>query len=877
MAKQYPLRFMKKIVLIVMVFGMKSYTQNITFPDANLKTALLNATPTNYTAYNSNGPTVVDINNDGEIQLSEAQVITGLNVSSNNITDFTGIENFTNLISFSSYGNPIAVLELNGFSALTNINISQSFGSKTSFVFNNLPSVTHISLVNSNITSIQLENLNSLTNVAAWSNSNLSTLHLISLPSLAYVWANDCNISNFSITNSPLLVELNLNDNNLFSIGIANFPNLEKLYLQGNSLTSIVGFTDLGFLKELNVQNNLITNIQFPAMPSLRFLICGSNGFSSIDLSNFPQLRGLAVNNNQLTNINLSNNLQLQQLNISFNSISSADFSMLANLTTFGCTSNLFTEIDLSGSPLLNGLSFADNPNLTHVNLKSGTISTIGYNSSGYNNLGNLQYICVDEGDTFNYNTSALPNLVVTSYCSFSPGGDYNTIQGIARFDATSDGCDASDYQMQHFKVMIDDGIETASTFSNSNGYKFYTEAGNFDLTPQIENASFFNFSPATFSVNFPDDNNNVYNQDFCITPNGIHQDLEIVLAPTVPARPGFSATYQITYHNKGNTILPSDNIGVSLAFDSNKMAFVSASETVTASTIGSLNFGYMTLHPFESRTILVTFLVNEPTAANPVNIGDVLTFVAQISPNTNDENANDNSFIFNQTVVGSYDPNDITCLEGNSVSTAEIGSYLHYIVNFENTGNYLAENVVVKIDMDSNKYDLNTLQLLSTSHNDYTRIKGERVEFIFENINLAALGGNPPVGGHGNVLFKIKSKDNLVSGDSVSKRANIYFDYNFPITTNNAVTTFNSLNNTVVRFDESILIYPNPTNGNININSKYNINTIELYDIQGRVLETTLESATTTTLDISNRENGIYFLKINTENGSKVEKIVKE
>jgi hypothetical protein len=29
--------------------------------------------------------------------------------------------------------------------------------------------------------------------------------------------------------------------------------------------------------------------------------------------------------------------------------------------------------------------------------------------------------------------------------------------------------------------------------------------------------------------------------------------------------------------------------------------------------------------------------------------------------------------------------------------------------------------------------------------------------------------------------------------------------------------------------------------------------------------------------LDISEKQNGIYFLKINTDNGSKVEKIVKE
>jgi Secretion system C-terminal sorting domain len=74
---------------------------------------------------------------------------------------------------------------------------------------------------------------------------------------------------------------------------------------------------------------------------------------------------------------------------------------------------------------------------------------------------------------------------------------------------------------------------------------------------------------------------------------------------------------------------------------------------------------------------------------------------------------------------------------------------------------------------------------------------------------------------------------------------------------------------------NEKIKIYPNPTNSIININSDYNIKSIEVYDIQGRILETVLGN--TKTLDISSKENGIYFLKITTEKGSKIEKIIKE
>ncbi|WP_395042897.1 T9SS type A sorting domain-containing protein [Flavobacterium sp.] len=147
----------------------------------------------------------------------------------------------------------------------------------------------------------------------------------------------------------------------------------------------------------------------------------------------------------------------------------------------------------------------------------------------------------------------------------------------------------------------------------------------------------------------------------------------------------------------------------------------------------------------------------------------------------------------------------------------------------------------------------------------------------VFEDINLAATSGNPPVGGHGNVLFKIKSKNDLVVGDSVSKTANIFFDYNAPINTDPTETIFQALSNTVFNLDESIVLYPNPVNSIININCKNSIKTIELYDVQGRILQTILENDNTSTIDITNKSNGIYFVKITTEIGSKVEKVVKE
>lgn len=116
-----------------------------------------------------------------------------------------------------------------------------------------------------------------------------------------------------------------------------------------------------------------------------------------------------------------------------------------------------------------------------------------------------------------------------------------------------------------------------------------------------------------------------------------------------------------------------------------------------------------------------------------------------------------------------------------------------------------------------------------------------------------------------------------MQTNDTVLQRAGIYFDYNFPVITNDAETTFAVLSNPIFEIDDSITIYPNPTASILNIDSDFTIESMELYDVQGRILETVLVSEKITKLDISSKSKGIYFLKIKSEKGSKVEKVVKE
>jgi len=72
---------------------------------------------------------------------------------------------------------------------------------------------------------------------------------------------------------------------------------------------------------------------------------------------------------------------------------------------------------------------------------------------------------------------------------------------------------------------------------------------------------------------------------------------------------------------------------------------------------------------------------------------------------------------------------------------------------------------------------------------------------------------------------------------------------------------------------ENNIVLYPNPTNGELQINSKQEIIFVEVYNLVGqKVLETKSE------INLSNLVSGIYFVKIEDENGySQIHKVIKE
>jgi uncharacterized repeat protein (TIGR01451 family) len=632
-------------------------------------------------------------------------------------------------------------------------------------------------------------------------------------------------------------------------------------------------------VRELYIDSQGITSLEgIQYFTNLEVLDVSGNYLMSLDVTLLDDLEQLYVNNNQLTSLLIEDLHHLEELDCSSNQLGALVFGEMEYLQSVDCSDNNLAVLDFSGCGNLDQLSCANNT-ITYINIKNGTAQSSSTTVNQWGGNSGLAYMCIDDEEAATVNALLAAcgygtSVVANSFCSFTPGGDYNTITGTLTFDVDGNGCSATDPSQKFMKVTTTLGAESCAVFTDVNGeYEFYTLAGNFTVVPQFEE-DYFTATPSTGSVTFPVVDNSVQTADFCIAANGtVSNDIEIVMVPVIAPVPGQEAYYKMVYKNKGNQVLSGS---VNCTWDYSKFQPIGvgdispyANDIQVNGYIATYIWNYTNLQPFESREINFHMQVNQPTDAIPVNVGDTFVFDAQAAL-AGDVIAADNNVQLTQQVVATPGVASITCVEGETAPVTQIGEYLHYVVNFTNDGTQTANNVVVETDFDPAQFDVNSLQVLNSSHTATARLNGNTARFIMQ---AAALGG----GGHGTILFKAKTRNNLTLGSSVNTVARVYYDYNAAATTNTATTEFAVMGTGNITVDASIALYPNPTSGVVNIKSDNVIKSVNLYDVQGRLLQTELLNHTEAAININQRASGIYFIKVFTNAGVKVEKVVKE
>lgn len=221
-------------LMCICVF-VPSMGQVVDIPDPIFKYKLINHDP------------VIDLNQDGEIQNTEAVSFTGtMDISYNAsdpgyITDLIGLEAFIHLDQFIASNQQIAVIDLTANTELRLINASGNPYEQLSF-----------------------------------------TNH----PLLEVIQSNFGNLSNLDISGAVALVFLNAQGNQLQSIDLSNNPSLQGIQLS----------------------NNPITAYDFSKNPMLRYLYCRNNDLTHLDVSQNAMLFTLdCQDNGDLGYINLKN------------------------------------------------------------------------------------------------------------------------------------------------------------------------------------------------------------------------------------------------------------------------------------------------------------------------------------------------------------------------------------------------------------------------------------------------------------------------------------------------------------------------------------------------------------------------------------------
>jgi hypothetical protein len=69
---------------------------------------------------------------------------------------------------------------------------------------------------------------------------------------------------------------------------------------------------------------------------------------------------------------------------------------------------------------------------------------------------------------------------------------------------------------------------------------------------------------------------------------------------------------------------------------------------------------------------------------------------------------------------------------------------------------------------------------------------------------------------------------------------------------------------------------FPNPSSGGYKIESKLAVTLVEVIDLKGKIhVSTPYNNATQILLDLSELNNGLYFIKVQTKGGSVVKRVV--
>lgn len=299
---------MKKYVLhtFCFLFFFVGVAQNTYVPDDNFEQALIDL------GYDS-GPL------DDYVPTGNINTVTFLPVAGREISDFTGLEDFSALTKlFCFNNNTITSLDLSQNTNLLNLNASDC------------PSLTSINLT---------QNL-ALEQIDIW-RSGLTSLDITQNIGLLKINVPNNNLTTLDVTQNTALTRIMIDGNPMSSIDVSQNINLINFHCRNTNITTL-DVTDLTNLEYFVFSWNNITDIDLSQNVNLETVYCEVTDLTFIDLSNSPLLKRLTAGGTYFTCLNLDNGAtwRLQTVQLSTDNITCIKVSDLTQLSPYLAPSN---------------------------------------------------------------------------------------------------------------------------------------------------------------------------------------------------------------------------------------------------------------------------------------------------------------------------------------------------------------------------------------------------------------------------------------------------------------------------------------------------------------------------------------------------------
>lgn len=831
---------------------------------------------------------------------------------------------------------PDSVVNLNcSYNAISNLNTLPANLTTLNCSYNqlaslsNLPaSVTNLNCSNNPITSLsslppnleklyckqlQITTLPSLPN--SLSELNCSNNNLSSLPVLQSTQLESLDCSFNQLNSLPILpntlTRLSCNNNQLNILPqLQSLQSLQLLFVSNNQLNLLDSLPNS--LESVDVSNNVIQSIKnFPTQ--VQYFYAANNHFSSLpSLITDQPVNLLDVSNNQLTAFPIFTNYtssfgssefilknnQLTQLSIpdyvgtldcSFNQIQSVKkFSISGGIDVYYgnliANNNNLNSLPIFGGSILN----VANNNLSFLQFQTDTLTSCNLSNNPFKCLPDFKSTYVEDLNFQNTLVSCIPSYrsiinsqpplnALPSCYDYNPDNcpfNFNVSGRIVNDTSLSCIPLANTNPVKNIPITLSkNGIIQEKIIPSQAGYySFQTDTGNFEMSLDSVSKAIKVSCPVLgkYNYQFSTSDTAVDNQNFKIVCDSFDIGVTSIVNLDAVFRPAVFTRIKIAAGDLSKQF----NLSCAKNIGGKVKVFISSNAKFKYAIAGSL-----------TPTVVSDTLVYNIADFNQIDFNNAFQFaiqtdtfaqagqqvcVAAFAEALGDVNKLNNSIYSCFTIVNSYDPNIKTVTPETIIDTSDL--WHTYTIHFQNTGNAPAINVSITDTLESNLIP-SSFQLLSQSHDVATKINSNFLRFNFYNINLPDSNSNSS-GSKGYVQFRIKRKSGLPVSTVIKNKAAIYFDFNEPIITNEATSSFPNLLTIKMDAVPKFKVFPNPATSNLTIefeegsilNYKTEATILNVYGQQ--ILSGYIPSNSTSfSFDVNTLSSGLYFLLLKSSN----------